>query len=71
MTIPSSVRDGADVPVGAPPVLKQPSGHVTGPRFAGGEVAQHEYRHRDMSKAPDLYREKAPAPAKPYRDLND
>ena len=60
MSIPSEVHDGADVPSGVK-AEKQPINHVTGPRFAGGEVRVNEYQ----------YRRTAPPPAKPYRDLND
>jgi hypothetical protein len=45
MSIPNEVHDGADVPAGVN-ALKQPVGHVTGPRFAGGEVRVGEYQYQ-------------------------
>jgi hypothetical protein len=39
MSIPKIAKDGLDVPAGVK-AEKQPINHVTGSRFAGGEVAR-------------------------------
>lgn len=38
-----AVKSNLDVPKGAPPVQRQPSGAVNSPNSAGGEVAAGRY----------------------------
>jgi hypothetical protein len=54
------VKEGLDIPAPlVPSVERQPVNRIGAPRTPGGEIAV------------DLYRRKAPAPAKAYRDLSD